>query len=477
MALEDMIARSGAANFETMRQGWLPTPQEKASRRMAELQAQRQEQIIDAEPQRRRLADLQLKTAESEFDYLPTKRKQQEQKFELDVKQTKAVTEKAEYEMGQLKTEDEAKQYIVNQDKIGKHLFAANKLKTNKDKRAYLNRYRDEILAAGDDQEDDAFKAVMQQTGEQFNQSFGLVLQGNKYIQGLAEKRFGKATTLQNLKTKDIKTVLYNDPNYQQKVDEALTDNYIVTKTMGIEQTGSPSSFGLTKNQTGKTIQANAEAYKTGAKAILGLDELSRFVSSPDFAGGVAGDALGVANNFVAQAKNVFGLNIDVTDEKWYDQAIDPSSKEISKWRRMAINDQRFAGALIELAYIKAKTLDKGGRVTDADLRYAKQILQAGADPLALKAMLLDNMVRIERNYNVDTDWDNENYREGKTPFKRMSYKGILSTYDAEYGNDPTVKLDATGPYSDQAVSDEIRKIDAEMEVIRQRIADRDKVK
>jgi len=107
MALEDMIARSGGANFETMRKGWLPSPEEKASRRMAELQTERQQQLIDAEPQRRRLADLQLKTAESEFEYLPTKRKRETRKEQTAIKQADQVTELFDAKMKKYNTEEE----------------------------------------------------------------------------------------------------------------------------------------------------------------------------------------------------------------------------------------------------------------------------------------------------------------------------------------------------------------------------------
>jgi len=54
MALVDLIATSGARNFETMRKGWLPTAQETNARRMADLQIKEKQQKVDYEPERQR---------------------------------------------------------------------------------------------------------------------------------------------------------------------------------------------------------------------------------------------------------------------------------------------------------------------------------------------------------------------------------------------------------------------------------------
>ena len=89
MALKDLIATSGARNFETMRKGWLPTPEEQSSRR---------------------LKDLQIQGAEQTLAYAPTKRKLAKQKAESDINYQQSLMDKHDRDAARLKTEDEKKQ-------------------------------------------------------------------------------------------------------------------------------------------------------------------------------------------------------------------------------------------------------------------------------------------------------------------------------------------------------------------------------
>ena len=86
MALKDLIATSGARNFETMRKGWLPTPEEQSSRRLKDLQVQAAEQKVSYEPERQ--------------NYLRQKQKAELKKQE----QTTALFDK---EMTKYKTDEE----------------------------------------------------------------------------------------------------------------------------------------------------------------------------------------------------------------------------------------------------------------------------------------------------------------------------------------------------------------------------------
>ncbi len=86
MALVDLIANSGAKNFETMRKGWLPTAEETNARKMSELGNQRRQQQIDYEPERQ--------------SYLKQKRK-------ADLTSQKQATELFDEKMKKYKTEEE----------------------------------------------------------------------------------------------------------------------------------------------------------------------------------------------------------------------------------------------------------------------------------------------------------------------------------------------------------------------------------
>jgi len=337
------------------------------------------------------LADLQLKTAESEFEYLPTKRKQSEKKFDLDIKQTKAITEKAEYEMGQLKTEDEAKQYIVNQEKIGKHLNAANQLKTNKDKRAYLNRYRKEILAAGDDKEDDAFKAVMNMSGDQFNQSFGLVMQGNKYLQGLAEKRFGKSTSLQNYTTGKTKTVLFNDPNYQQKVDDSLSGGFTVIKTPGLEMKGTAGQLGLGDKVLNREMVNEETAIRSAN--FIGKRTIEALMENPE-ALAVTGAFARVATSLNSQIKSTAKL----MGVKWKEGTSFDSQSYENIFQDAGISNVVIRGNLTQLARMLATASGESKVLSDPDMRRWLNVVAVGNGDPKIVSAAIRNALEIQ-NY------------------------------------------------------------------------------
>ncbi len=98
----------------------------------------------------------------------------------------------------------------------------------------------------------------------------------------------------------------------------------------------------------------------------------------------------------------------------------------------------------MEMAYLKAKSLDKGGRVTDADFRFARQMLAAGSDKATILQLLKDNIYRGIDNFNSNVGVSNREYKE-------------------EY---PTVDSDEFFQKQDnesQSVQDQIDAIEAEL--------------
>jgi hypothetical protein len=96
MALVDLIANSGAQNYERMRKGWLPTAEETNARKMSELGIQQQQQNLEYEPERRARAEAaeqrKIKRAEQEtalhdktMSGLKTKEAVDEKQRKLDV--------------------------------------------------------------------------------------------------------------------------------------------------------------------------------------------------------------------------------------------------------------------------------------------------------------------------------------------------------------------------------------------------------
>jgi len=409
MALHNLIARSGAENFETMRRGWLPTTEER---------------------QKEEMRGLQIQSTKSELDYTPTRRKMAEESANLDNDYKQSLMQKHKDDSARFKSEADAKKYALNQKNLGRHLTTASKQKTVEQKKRYLQDYKSEFLEAGNDKEDKAFNSVMELKGSEFDRSFDMMLQGNKFIQGLNEKRFGQFTSLQNYSSNKTETVSLNDPDYESKIND-LTEGqgFTVIKTPGLEMSGTAQDLNLGGSKADTLEAKNIEGEQATRNGVLGYQSVMQFVMSDNFMGGNLGDAVSNVNSFVAQTRQIFGLDSVLDSSGVPDEsAFDPESKLMNRFRRGAINQDRFSSAIIELAYVKAKTLDPGGRISDADLRYAQRMINAGADKASLINLLRDNQRRALSKYNSDVGVLNRRLRKGKSQFPTLKLEDIIGS-------------------------------------------------
>jgi len=436
MALHNLIARSGAENFETMRRGWLPTTEER---------------------QKEEMRGLQIQSTKSELDYTPTRRKMAEEAANLDNDYKQSLMQKYKDDSARFKSEADAKKYALNQKNLGRHLTTASKQKTREQKRRYLQDYKSEFLDYGSDKEDKAFNSVVELKGSEFDRGFDMMLQGNKFIQELNEKRFGQYTSLQNYKTNETDDVSLNDPDYEAKMAD-LTENkgFTVIKTPGLEMKGTANELGLTGTQAGKTVKEHVEERVVAENSIKGMDQIINFVKSDDFVGGAAGDLVSGLNSIAKQARQLFGYSSILNKDGSLDLSkVKPDPNVMSRFQRMAIQDSRTASALMEMAYLKAKSLDRGGRVTDADFKFAMDMLAAGADKAVIITLLEDNIGRIESKFNTKASIYNEEYGNGKSIYSSINankVRGISNIQNLSSGQ----KL--------KAYKDELADINAQLE-------------
>ncbi len=380
MALIDLIAQSGAKNFETMRKGWLPTTQEKAANEMARLNVQAKQQAVDYEPERQQLA---------------------RKKGKLDIKYKNSLIKKHKFDMGQLESEQQQKELAASQKTIGLHFQSAKKFKSIDETKAYLNKNRKQVLLAGSPEEDDAFNSIMNLKGSDFNKAFNLAFEGNKYIQGLNEKRFGKSTSFQNFKTGELENVLLTDSNYQQKVDELLGRDFKITKQPSMELQGTPGQLGL-KDKTLNRELINEESAIRSAN-FIGKRTIDLLTDSPE--------SLATTGAFARVASSLRS-QIDSTAKlmgvKWKAGTdFDPDSYS-GIFQNAGIDNVILKGNLTQLARMLATASGESKVLSNADMKRWLNVVAVGnGDPKIVSSAIRNALeiqnFRFKEKYRIST--------------------------------------------------------------------------
>jgi len=380
MALVDLIAGSGARNFEQIRKGWLPTVQEKAAEQMAQLQVQAKQQTVDYEPERQQMA---------------------REKGKLDINYKNSLMEKNKFDMGQLQSEQQRKELAANQKTMGLHFQTANKFKSIDETKKYLTKNREQILLAGSPEEDDAFSSIMKLKGGEFKKSFNLAFQGNKYIQGLNEKRYGKSTSLQNFKTGKLANVMLTDGNYQQKIDELLGQDFTITQQPKMELQGTPGQLGLTDKTLNREIINEETAIRSAN--FIGKRTIDTLMNSPE--------SLATTGAFASMASSLRS-QIDSTASlmgiKWKKGTdFDPDSYR-SIFQNAGIDNVIIRGNLTQLARMLATSSGESKVLSNADMKRWLNVVAVGnGDPKIVSAAIRNALeiqnFRFKEKYQLST--------------------------------------------------------------------------
>jgi hypothetical protein len=379
MALIDLIAQSGAKNFETFRKGWLPTAQEKAASRMAELQVQAKQQAVDYEPDRQKLA---------------------REKGELDIQYKTSLKKKLDLDMGQRETEQEQIELAANQKTMGLHFQAAKSGSVDKTKE-YLNKNRKQILLAGSPEEDEAFDSIMGLKGDKFNKAFKLLSEGNNYIQGLNEKRFGQSTSFQNYKTGELDNVMLNDFNYQRKTDDLLSRGFKITKKPGMELQGTPDQLGL-KDKTLNRELINEESAIRSAN-FIGKRTIDTLMNSPESLA-----TTGAFSRIASSLKSQLDSTAKLMGIKWKQGTdFDPDSYR-SIFQNAGIDNVIIKGNLTQLARMLATASGESKVLSNADMKRWLNVVAVGnGDPKIVSAAIRNALeiqnFRFKEKYRIST--------------------------------------------------------------------------
>ncbi len=204
---------------------------------------------------------------------------------------------------------------------------------------------------------------------------------------------------------------------YKGKLQNAIADpsgNYVdevtrkplygATKAPTRKEEGAPGSFGGGYRKD----TAKDRDFKIAIEAEEGLRNLGANVNrikatiddSPDYIGGTTGTIVKLINSGQMQFDQLIGArdplvkangNIDTNQLK-------NLSKSNAGWiRKAALQGDRVDSAILELAFTHAKILNNSGKISDADIKYAKDIIEGGADKAA-KMDSLNNL--LERGFS-----------------------------------------------------------------------------
>lgn len=209
---------------------------------------------------------------------------------------------------------------------------------------------------------------------------------------------------------------------------------------------GTPEEFSIGDKDLVKLTEKRRINEQTLYKSTHATNRLEKLVSSDQFIGGIAGDAVSMINSLTSQVEQMVGLD-SIVDENnnIRESEIDPSSKQFSSLRKKAIQNDAYSAALIEMAYVKAKLVDPASKITDKDFDFARKMLASGAD----KASII-NTLRMQKKHSQ------ENYNQEEKTAKGRFERYVPSLYSDEkyrdlYNVSPPIQLDESSSPDDFA--------------------------
>lgn len=162
------------------------------------------------------------------------------------------------------------------------------------------------------------------------------------------------------------------------------------------------------------------------------LENLKGIITSDNYVGGVTGDVIQNVVSGAAQVRQIFGDD-SVTDEAGIKQAdlSGLSNTGMDRLRKAAGESAELQSAITELAYIHAKSLDPGGRISDKDVDAAIRMIGKNADKAVSLKLFNAMQERIVRNANISkhSRWKAEQAKlppEKRGKFSGVTVKGIL---------------------------------------------------
>ena len=164
---------------------------------------------------------------------------------------------------------------------------------------------------------------------------------------------------------------------------------------------------------------------------ITNIETLRKEYAKKDYVGGIAGEGLKMLSSAIAQYKQVTGgENLLDKDGNVNESLLDPN-KPTSWIRKAARIGSKIESQQLEQAFLLAKMLNPDGKISDADVRNAYDILGKGADQETMLTLLRSAQDRQVSNENIRRQVRSKNRETEYTP---LSVKGILGNGNQQDG-------------------------------------------
>lgn len=190
---------------------------------------------------------------------------------------------------------------------------------------------------------------------------------------------------------------------------------------------GTEINFGdvAPDSRVAKAFEGVSERRTNADLAVDLISEMRDMVTRPEFVGGTAEDIIRAGNSLIQQAGNLFGLSGAVEDKNGVqvigEEFINENSQEAKALREAAITGDELSALQLQAAYVMAKQLDPGGRISDADVRNAKQIFGTGGDPKSRVRVLNNLEDRVKRQANIYIEGQERLFNDSR--FRRFKYE------------------------------------------------------
>ena len=157
---------------------------------------------------------------------------------------------------------------------------------------------------------------------------------------------------------------------------------------------------------------------------ITNIETLRKEYASENYVGGVTGEGLKLLGSAIAQYKQVTGGESLLDKDGNVNESLLDPNKSTSWIKKAARTGSKIESQQLEQAFLLAKMLNPDGKISDADVRNAYDILGKGADQKTMLTLLRSAQERQVSNENIRRQVRSKN-RDSK--YEPLSVKGILS--------------------------------------------------
>lgn len=185
--------------------------------------------------------------------------------------------------------------------------------------------------------------------------------------------------------------------------DGKLIESPEKTQLFGKPQITGTAAEVLTSSQKGKLNLSQAEQFTTIKTNIGSLERIKGFMNSDNYIGGFTGKTVSLVNSSIQQMRQLLKIDPVYKDNQFNEGSVDLdniSEENLSFLRNAAISNDIRESAVGEMAFILARAYNPDGKISDADVRQAKDIILNTADRIGAIRSIDNLQLRLMERYN-----------------------------------------------------------------------------